>query len=268
MKIGIVFCAYGNSEYVEPCLKNWIKLKDQYSITIAAVHSQFKEYHDMEVPDHDFETLSKLAKLNGDKIIDYLWVNNTYNGWSNPIYPVESEARNYPLFYLLNKKVNYIWLLDLDEFYTEKDIINIIDYIKKEDNEFYTWFSINFKNYIFDGKQWVDGFCPPRIFKVESNNHKLLKFYWDNDMIYQDLLTNSLIRSYKDLVHKEIPRNIVNGGIKHLTWLNFNGKEKVQYQRKHFGYCSYSWNDETNQLEFDLNYYNKLGISIPNVYND
>lgn len=290
-KIGIIFCAYGNPDYVQPCLDPWIKLKEKYNISIAAVHGQFKEYHDNGIEDKDYETQLKLKDLEWNKNIDCLYLQNDYNVfWPDHLnqtkYETESEIRNKGLKYLLEEKCDIIWLLDLDEFYTEEQIENIIKYINspflsETEGGFYAWYSINFKNYILDGKQWIDNFCPPRIFRTKiskgsKNQLNLSNFIWDNDLEYTVLnlendwpLKNGCNRlniSYKELASKKIPKNIVQ--IKHLTWLHSNGKNKVLYQLKHFGHCSYKWNEEKNELEIDLDFYRKNGLDLPIIYKD
>ena len=134
------------------------------------------------------------------------------------------------------------------------------------------WFSIPFKNYIFDAKQYVKGFCPPRIFRRTGGDMvyaEMDSFYFDNDIKYK--LSGDTFRtecSYKDFSTRNIPENIVNGGIKHLTWLHSNGKNKVLYQNQHFGHCSYKWNEEKQELEIDYDFYRKNGLDLPVIYKD
>jgi hypothetical protein len=53
-----------------------------------------------------------------------------------------------------------------------------------------------------------------------------------------------------------------------MTWLHSNGKEKYEYQIKHFGECSYEWNYETNKLEFNKDFFDRKSILPPIVYKD
>lgn len=256
-KMGVIFCCYGNPEYVKDCILPWINLKQKYNIKIAAVHGQFKEYHDMGIPDDDKDTMFKLMRIYNTGLIDHLFIKSIDEGIGGEVYKTESELRDECLQALLKDGVDYVWLLDLDEFYTEKQIETIIEYINREDNLFYTWFSIPFKNYLFDGKQWVSGFCPPRIFRANNYNnlYKLDKFYWDNDIQYLGYLDTVDI-SYKDLPNKSIPENLLSQGIKHLTWLHSNGEKKCAYQEKHFnGICSYKFDKEKGELYLNPDYY-------------
>jgi hypothetical protein len=275
-KIGIILCAYGNPDYVQPCLEPWIKLKEKYNISIAAVHGQFKEYHENDIIDTDIGTVNELFKFGKEKIIDYLYIQNNY--WSinsdDWIFQTEAQIRDKGLQYLLKEECDIIWLLDLDEFYTEEQIENIIKYISASENELITWFSIPMKNYIFSGKEYIKGFCPPRIFKVNNGKYQLYNFYHDNDVFYLDINTINgewypHYEKYTSFSYKSVPENIINGGVKHLTWTHENGRLKEMYQRAHFnGTCSYKFNKETEKLEFDYDFYRKNGLDLPIIYKD
>lgn len=271
LKIGIVYCCYGNPEYIHDCIKPWLSLKeDLFNIKIAAVNGQFKEYHEMAVEDSNLETELILNQLQKSGEIDYLYIQNPANYFDEfKIYETEAQIRDKALQFLLKEKCDVIWLLDNDEFYTEEQIENIIKYINLGSNSFESWFSIPFKNYILDGQQYLKGFCPPRIFRVNPAGdliYNLECFYWDNDIRYTD--PNGLKKDYKELSGKRIPEKILDGGVKHLTWLHSNGKNKVIYQNKHFGHCSYKWNEEKQELEIDYDFYNKNGLDLPIIYKD
>lgn len=268
MKIGIIYCCYGNPEYIDDCLAPWIEAKKTNDILIAAVHGQFKEYHDLGIEDNDFQVQQELIGNTQVGYIDYLYLQNQQ--WLkdfSPIYQSEAEIRDKGLQWLLKQNCDYVWLLDNDEFYTVEQINSIIGYLTKE--PFITWFSIPFKNYIFDGRQWIDGFCPPRIFartKGDMAGCTLQSFYWDNDIMYElwgD--TRQLECTYKSLSNKSIPKNIILGGIKHLTWLHTNGKLKYEYQMKHFGHCGYKWNYDTNEIELNKEFYTRNNLSLPDI---
>jgi hypothetical protein len=265
-RYGIIYCCYGNPEYIEDCLKPWLEAKKQFNIKIAAVHGQFKEYHDFGIDDRDIDTQKELLNRLEKKDLDFLYIQNEYN--NEKIYQTESEIRDKGLQWLLKQDCDFIFLLDNDEFYTIQQIENIINYINRGDNSFINWFSIPFKNYIFDGKSYTKGFTPPRIFRVKPYGDLALKldsFYWDNDIRFK---IGDKFLDYKKLANLNIPENLLGGGIKHLTWLHSNGKGKVEYQLKHFGHCSYKWNNIENKLEFDPDFYKKYNIPLSVVYKD
>jgi hypothetical protein len=252
MKIGIIYCAYNCENYVQKSLFPFIKAKEDSLIDqICAVSIPFAEYFDINTQND--KTQEKLIDLYNKK-----YINNIF---TNPRFIQEHKARDLCLQYLKIMNCDIIWMVDGDEFYTEENIKNIISFI--EENPNYFWYSINFKNYIFDGKQWIDGFCPPRIFKTEYDTIHINSFFWDNDIAYEK---NNEFISYKKLSFLEIPKEKAH--IKHMTWLHENGKEKYEYQMKHFGYCGYKWNYSTNQLEFNEEFYNKLNQFLPKVIQD
>lgn len=250
MKIGIIYCAYNCKNYIQKSLFPFILGKDENIISqICAVSIPFMEY--FETNQNNDGTQQELINLYNQNHI-----NNIFTG---PNYIQEHKARDLCLQYLKIMDCDFIWMVDGDEFYKIEDIKNIVQFIKQ--NEDYFWYSINFKNYIFDGKQWVDGFCPPRIFKTKFNSKIIDSFFWDNDIFYND---NNKLVSYKNLLSLEIPRNIAH--IKHMTWLHENGKEKYEYQVKHFGHCGYKWNYELQKLEFNKDFYLKTNQELPNIY--
>lgn len=158
-----------------------------------------------------------------------------------------------------------IWILDDDEFYTVEQIFNILEYVKSK--PFIDVFNIPFKNYIFYGDEYIEGFCPPRIYRsVLNNKWNFNGFYNDNDGMYLD--ENGVNHKLNDLCQKDIPKRTVNGGIKHNTWLHSKGEKKYKYQMDYFGHCSYIWNDETQKLELNKDYYRKYNLPLPNILKD
>jgi glycosyltransferase involved in cell wall biosynthesis len=253
MKIGIIYCAYNCENYIEESLQAFVNLKKQNILSyIAAVSVPFIEYKNIE--------------YNIDNTIEIL--NNQYNQknidilYTEPKFIEEFKARNLCLNFLKENNVDLIWMVDGDELYTEQDIKNILDYIELNPNHY--WYKINFKNYIFDGKQWIDDFCPPRIFRTTSETLRIHKFYWDNDIAYKN--QNNELISYQMLDFLEIPRSISH--VKHMTWLHSNGKSKYEYQMTHFGSCGYKWNYELNKLEFNDNFYLKTGQNKPIIIHE
>lgn len=270
MKIGLLCCFYNCAKDLERVIAPWLEYgeNDPHKFQISVVHGLFKEYAQNGVIDNDFDTQQILKNASW---WDFLYLQNNYTHINDKYkYQTEAEIRTSGLKYLLEKQCDYIWLLDGDEFYTVEQIKKIIIYISQEDNKFITWFSIPMRNYIFSGHEYIEGFCPPRIFKVMSNYvepFKIQELYWDNDMIYKSFISNREVQ-YKYFPHKSIPKNLISGGIKHMTWLHTNSKLKYEYQMKHFGHCGYKWNYETNQLELNLEYYRENNIPLPEIFKD
>jgi hypothetical protein len=250
MKIGIIYCAYNCFSYVKDSLHPFIEAKQNGLISeISSVSIPFAEYFNLNQPKDG--TTDFLINLHEKSSIDKVF--------TEPSYLQEHKARDLCLQYLKNTNCDAIWMVDGDEFYSAEDIKNIINFINNNPN--YYWYSINFKNYIFDGKQWIDGFCPPRIFRTKSDALNIDRFYWDNDLAYEDV--NHKTFNYKALNNLTIPKEIAH--IKHLTWLHENGKLKYEYQIKHFGHCGYLWNYEKQQLEFNEDFYIKNNLEKPAI---
>jgi hypothetical protein len=118
---------------------------------------------------------------------------------------------------------------------------------------------------VFSENQYIEGFNPPRVFKVDTGFYKLNEVYWDNDLSYCGKTTRD-IQPYKNFASKTIPKTVIFP--KHFTWLNDKrSKNKTKYQIKHFGHCGYKWNETENKLEFDLDFYKKHNIPVPEVKN-
>lgn len=258
MKIGIIFTSYNHEEYLYDALAPWIQARHDalngHDFVIAAVSVPFKEYKEMVIiPDSTTELLREFYNdLKIDHFID------------GPQFITEAEARDKALQLLLADNVDAVILIDGDEFFTEEQIAKIFDYVTL--NKWITWFSLSYKNYVFDKNTYlVDPFTPPRIFIVNSNGYRLNKVFWDNDLSYtgQVVQAGSLVMktiSYRELPTKIIPKQIAN--IKHLTWLSDEkSKKKCEYQKKHFGHCGYTWGE--NGLEFNKEFYLQKGLEFP-----
>lgn len=249
MKIGILGCGYNCAEDLNKRLGPWFQASVNNNLIFSFVSCPFEHFNLFD----NSNTLNILNDLKQKKVIQYLYTSDSKFS--------ESVSRNHALQPLLQESVDYIWLLDLsDEYYTLENINKIINYV--QNNDLYDWFSINFKNYIFDGNEWVDNFCPPRIFK-NTLQKSIKHFYWDNDILYT---SDGVEITYKSLSECKIPKNVAH--IKHMTWLHSNGKEKYEYQIKHFGECSYKWNYETEKLEFNEDFYRKISIPLPLIHKD
>jgi hypothetical protein len=252
MKIGIIYCAYNCKSFAEKSVEPFLIAKNENIISaICAVSLPFFEY--FEINQDKDDTTDFLLNLYKNKKID--------NIFTQPNYIQEHKARDLCLQYLKIIGCDTIWMVDGDEFYSTDNIKAIISFIEKKIE--YVWYKINFKNYIFDGTKWIDGFCPPRIFRVQKDDFLLDKFYWDNDMTYK---TNSESISYQNLKNLEIPKEIAH--IKHMTWLHSNSENKYKYQMKHFGDCGYKWNEEMKRIEINKAYYIKNKLEEPLIHED
>ena len=241
MKIGLIASAYNCGDFLDDCLEPWFRFKKEsnHELYCSIIHNCFHENEELGLPLNSSD--------NTESILESYYSNGLLNNYfSSQKYLKEHEARNVCLKSVLDNKVDYVWTLGLDEIFTVEEINKILKFV--EINPFVDWFKINYKNYIFDGSVWIDGFCPPRIFKVNCHGG-LKELYYDDDFVYADGT------DYKKLPNIEIPSSIAH--IKHMTWLHENGKAKVEYQKARWGDsgCSYSWNYQENKLEFNKKFY-------------
>ena len=251
---GIIYCAYNTEEYVLDSIEPFL---NQSNHVVSAVSVPFMEYKDID--DFHDNTTQLLEGLLNDGRLKYLV--------DTPKFVPEATARNHALEHLKKHNVDYVWLVDSDEFYTEGDIEEIETYVENSEQNL---FKLSLRNFVFDKDHYLEEpFCPPRIFKTKiyvpelEDFIRLENFYWDNDIYSYE---NEVIK-YSDVEDPTIiPEEVA--WIRHYTWLNDTiGKRKVAYQHKHFGHCGYKWNEEKNSLEFDEEFHQKHNIPIPTVKN-
>lgn len=242
MKIGIIYCGYNQRFNIEKTLSFWNDLViPRVEFIVSVVSVPFVEYRDI----HQVEDGSR-DYING------LTRKNIKNVNFEPRYVNEITARGVSLNFLSTQNVEFIWQVDSDEYYTKDNVNAIINVLRTSKDLCY---SINFKNYIFDGKHYVDNFCVRRINRVVDS--PMLAFLDDNTIFYE---------SHGVPPTTPIPKSI--SWVKHMTWLHEHGKQKVEYQMKHFGECGFSWNEEKNQLEINLDYYRRRGCPPPKIQID
>lgn len=240
-------------DYNKPALKHFLDKKD---IEIAACSFRFSDFPG----DKNDENINVLLD------IVYNSKNCTLFHDKSGIYS-EYEARNKGLSHLLDVGCDVIMVVDSDERYNEKDVDFLLEVINNPSFEENAWYSINFKNYIFDEKTWIDGFCPPRLFNVYFKDYELKEFYWDNDVFYNSM--NVYLSSTVD--YKELPNAVIDKSklhIKHLTWLGERAIQKVHYQIKHYGQCSYKVKEDGTGIEFNDYYFQKNNEVMPELHYD
>lgn len=246
MKIGVIGSVYNSAEFLNECLEPWESLKNdsEHEFCFSFIHNCFKENAELGFPKYSQDQTDEILK--GKKFIDSYVFSESFL--------TEAEARSVCLENI-KKDVDYIWTLGFDELFTKSQINGCLEFVLS--NPFVAWFRINYKNYVFDGKSWIDGFCPPRIFNNKVNGG-VNALYYDDDFIYKDG------SDYKTLSNLKIPKNIAH--VKHMTWLHSNGRAKVEYQKKRWGDkgCSFSWDYKEDKLIFNESFYENA--SKPNLF--
>jgi hypothetical protein len=269
MRIGLIFIAYQNSDYLNSVLAPWKIIKHglfddngliveppnkNIDLKICAISALFKEYADLGHV-YDNEQTEQILKLHEESgsIDKYIIIND------KPILDYQSRVAAWD--YLKQFDVDYVWQLDADEFYDRSQILKAINYIQR--NPEVDFFRINFKNYIGDIKDrtYVDDFKPVRIIN-NKNRGGINNFYFDNDIEFNDKTRTPHCAGLT------IPKIIIFP--EHHTWVGPKEKliKKIEYQHRAIGTCSYKWSNELNKLTFDENYYIKYGISKPEVFKD
>ena len=244
MKIGILLSAYNSEDYIDECLKPWFNLKSEFDITIGCNSGMYKEYIDFGFEPKNKPTLQKLCNYDLDFLIT--------TGQKSLL--GENDSKN-SVLHVLKNSCDLVWILDSDEFYTESEIRNILNYINQTPQ--YDWYSVNFKNYTFTNKLFIDGFHPPRIFRTDRNEG-INEFYFDNHIKYNDG------ENFDTKPNSVIPREVA--WVKHLTWLNNDTRsiEKIPYQNNRFvNGCSFQWDECKKSLRFSEEFYDKVGIEMP-----
>lgn len=274
MNIGLLLCVYEDYDFISECLQPWVEFRrmndSSINVKIAVTHGQFKEYHELGFEDKDFKTIELLNILKLKNNIDYLYIQNWDKVFYNvlcpenkieKIYQNEAELRNHGLKWLLEQDIDYFHTIGADEIYTVQQIINI--YKKVEQENLCDYFKIHHRNFVFDKNHYVDDFCPNRIWNNRRHGG-IDKFFFDDDIVFKNGIKD------RDSACYVIPEKYAR--ISHYTWLsNEKSKNKVKYHEKHFSHgagCSYKWNDQENKLEFNLDYYKKIGQSPPEIFKD
>jgi len=237
MKIGIIFTAFNSADLILKCLDPWIKVKNtlNHQFVYSCVSVPFEKFN-IDKTDNTVE----LIKTTG--IMDFLFADGQFKS--------EIAARGICLDYLKDNGCDFIWQVDADEFYTVEDITNIVNYIEKDKSTF--WWKLCLKNYFQTDKQYLaEPFTPARIFRVNQPPYKLGDFIQDNDIsfFYQRAeIPNSFVKS------KVIPREV--NWTKHLSWLNGSrSRDKIFYQNKRWGKSSYIYDEVTETVNFNPDYY-------------
>lgn len=255
MTLAIIYCGYNQAHYIPQSLKPWIYLREtckEIKIKIYAVSVAFKEYCGMDIPVDNSKEL--LIQYRDAGLIDELII--------GPDYVTEAKARDMALQTALVDGCTDIFFLDSDEFATIPEIHRLVKFV--QNNELIPWFRGSLKNYVFDEHTYLtEPFTPPRWFRVKCGDFHLKEIYHDNDCLY---LGKDGVISYNQLPYLTVPKVVAH--FKHLTWLNDEkSKTKCEYQSRHFGICSYRWDNDLG-LQFNEEYFKKMNLPLPSISRD
>jgi len=251
-KIGISAIGYECAEHLDKVLAPWIEFNEKHqNVIISTAHGLFPETASLGFP-----LLSSDATIIKLKAYEEKGLIKKFSILTEPTF--EKDIRNATLKALFDENIDYLWLLDLqDEIYTYQDILNIIKFIQREN--YISYFKINFKNYVIDESHYVDDFIAPRIWNNKINGG-VKEFYYDNEILFNNG------KRAEETSCIAISKNIAF--IKHLSWVGSEEylKRKIQFQKIHYGQCSYKF--ENGKLQLDNEYYARSNLLKPIIYNE
>lgn len=248
LKIGVLFASYNCADHIDRCFQPWLNLREELNLVLASTNGRY----DLSDLKFDYKGNDSLIKLLG-KNLDFLAHSTSVNHrWS------EEQSRTYMLNYMLDRKVDLMFVVDADEFYTEEQIRNILKYVQENSN--YDAYNVQFKNYVIKLPYWIEGFNKSVVYWCDR--HGGIKcFNFDCEIAYND----------GTIIQKNTNVNIISKNIafvEHYSWLENDPrtKEKTVLQNvKYFGEenlkCAFSY-DENNNLIINENFYKKrIGLS-------
>lgn len=254
-KIGITMIGYECQEQLEKVLPYWIRLKENppansriESIKIGFTHGCFEETAKLGFPILSTDgTIEHLMKLKDTDSIDYLQIRDTpqkeYEMWTNG-------------FQTFKDDIDLLWMLNTDEFWELDEIENVLKYI--ENNDLLDFYKVNFKNFCIDEDTWIDDFIVPRIWWAKKQGG-IKRFYQD------DLLEYNNGKKDVQCSHLTIPPSVAFP--KHYSWVGSKAylQRKLNFQKLRYGGSSYRWNDITDKLELNDDYYRSIGKPKPTL---
>jgi hypothetical protein len=266
MKIGLICALYNSIEYVEKCFSAWIAYRslNPGKLVIICIDTKFKETEDNNPnPNSNDGTLELLNKYKEDGLIDYVI--------TAPPGLMEHESRNLGLEIAKKEGCDLLASVGSDERFLYQDIESILEFIKKK--KFICYFKLNYKNYVFDDKHFIEGFSPSRFWRINYGDMTLKEFYMDDDLSY----TNGSITVHdKALACLTIPKSVAF--VSHDSWNSpQRSKAKCLYQMSHFSKfhngdesvaCAFKWNEEKGNIEWNMAHFNKIQQSPPEVLTD
>jgi hypothetical protein len=258
IKVGITFIGYECSELMPRALAPWIQIRKNSSLVdcfeslkISLSHGCFEETAKLGFPilssDKSHEWMALQKELgNVDNFILYKDPMKEYDMWSG----------NY---HWMKDDIDFLVMLNHDEMWTPEEIQSLFRYVSF--NPFVNYYKVNFKNYCIDENTWVDDFIVPRMWWV-NRNVKLKGFYKDELVEYEN--------GVKDFqtAFANVPKNLLFP--KHLTWVGSKSylQRKLHFQALRFGACSYRWDDATDKLTLNDDFYAKFGVPKPILHHD
>lgn len=259
-RIGITSLGYQCVEHLDRVFDLWRKIKKEgvlsdviEDVFISTAHGCFHETAKIGYPLFSNDgTIEKFEQLHKEGVIDQLQI------FDHPRFEFEFWNSNLP--FLFEKKVNLLFMLNMDEVWSEEELRAALLFISQKPHTNY--FKVNFKNYVFDFNSYVKTFIVPRFWRADKNGG-IKGFHFDDELTFAD--------GKRDVQcpHWVIPFETC--APKHFSWVsNTPGylKRKCEFQNEHYKECSYQWDNQAEQLIFNADYYAKRNIAPPQVFKD
>lgn len=251
IKIGLVIATYDSIDFVEKCLAPWIEHRKNGNLLISIIDGRFLGFPGVTQNSND-GSLEILDSYLDDNKIDYLFKSSLDRS--------EHETRNLALGPLLElDECTHIISWGIDELINPKEINSLFSYIEK--NPEIAVFSINYKNLIWDN-QYLEGFCPRRVWATKIMDYTLQGFNYDDDCYYQSP-DGTKIQDIQ-LPGIKIPKNKLF--VEHHTWNDLDRSiQKISYQNSRPGWlCSFEY--KNGKIDFCEAYYKKHNIPKPEIF--
>lgn len=265
MIIGVIYTAFNMADLVSTSLAPWVDAKraalDGHTLKICAVSVPFDGFDHGDAADDGTQSLLATAK-HWDQI-DHAIIHGT---------PMrEVDARGAALRWLVDAGCDTTIMVDADEIWQMGEISAVFAYVK--DHHYVAPFRLCYRNLVFDTKHALaEPFTPMRIHRVRLSgvyqDYRAAGFWDDNNVYYQTanpINDNDAVRDI-DLATMTVPPTVACP--LHHSWLsNERSKRKIAYQLVGRGWpeCSFRWNETTNQLAFNEDYYARRGLPLPEV---
>ena len=212
MKVGIIFAIYNCEGFVDKCLEPWLKLRESHNLILTCTSGQFKPYQDLGIKNKNQTTISQLVT----KELDFIATTAGNNLLE------EDASRDLCLNYLKPHKCDIIWLVDGDEFYTEKQIKDILHFVEETPDQ--DAFSVYFKNYTTSKPYFTEPWSRPTLYRNRLYGG-IKRFYFDAFFDFEDD-----IHSVDDLYMFQIPKYIAF--VEHDSWTFREATiDKIKYQK-------------------------------------
>ena len=110
LKFGIILVGYNCEDYIDDCLTPWINYRnDNNNIFISVVSTQFASFQKQ----NNESTEERFLEYYNNHSIDKLNTNILIDGQL----PNEIQVRDLAARQLIDLGVDYLWQVDIDEFY-------------------------------------------------------------------------------------------------------------------------------------------------------